>query len=173
MHTLTGPQLLISIIGVVIAWLLYRLNVQQQRDTWLRTFKDMHEAFWNDADMAEVRAWLACQAAYLEIEPILAKRKRIEDGKDDPRNLSKEEYATLEKLDKFFNFMQRTLAIIERVKVARHRDLWHQFYVQYWLNVLRREDRTLLQWYVKKFYNLTVGKLITPSEHGRESGVRE
>jgi hypothetical protein len=149
----TEAQVFISIIGVVIAWLLYRMNVQQQRDAWLRTFKEMHEAFWNDLDMAEVRAWLACQTVYLEIEPILAKRKAIDEAPEDATHLTKDEYVVLEKLDKFFNLMHRTVAVINRVKVGHYMDLWQRFYVQYWLSLVDVPDRQLVHWYVNRFYS--------------------
>jgi hypothetical protein len=55
-----------SIAGAVIAWMLYRLNKNQQKDSWLKVYKEVHEAFWNDPMMAEVRSWVACEQAYLE-----------------------------------------------------------------------------------------------------------
>jgi len=142
---------LASIAGAAIAWMLYRLNGRQQKESWLRAFTEFHEAFWNDSDMSEVRCWIAYERAYLDIKPILQKRKDIEEGKLSPETLEKREYEVIDKLDKFLNLVLRVDVISSLLKSDYGQHLLRELFIDYWLKQSLRENRAELKWYVEHF----------------------
>jgi len=142
---------LTSIAGVAIAWILYRLNERQQKESWFRTFTEFHEAFWNDPVMSEVRCWIAYERAYLDLKPILHKRRDIEEGKLSPKTLSKREYEVIEKLDKFLNLVLRVDVVSSLLKSNYGQLLLRELFIDYWLKQSLRENRAELKWYVEHF----------------------
>jgi hypothetical protein len=136
--------------GLIAAVLVYKFSRQQARESWLRTYKELHEFFWSDSDFQEIRAWLACNRSYAKIQPILEKRQLIakEHGLSD--SLSEEEYKMLERLDRFLNFLLRVIVINPDFK--RRKDLWDKLYFQYWLDQFYHPNRPELRWYFEEFY---------------------
>lgn len=133
-----------AFIGIAIAWCVYRLDQGQREDSWLRAFNELHQQFWKDRDFATVRAWLANDSAYQELEPTLEERLIA-------RKLTEKiDYGKLEKLDKFFNFLLRTRNVIEQL--PKHQDMWKRLYFQFWLDQIVDAGRHHLWIYFKKFY---------------------
>lgn len=143
-------QWLPGVMGALIAWLGYKLSRQQSRESWLRTYKDLHEAFWSDPDFREIRAWLACDAAYSRLCPILSKRRQIDEGVQPALSLTEDEYAQLERLDRFLNFLMRVVVVNPEFK--RQKSLWTKLYFDYWLAQFGRATRSELTWYLQRFY---------------------
>jgi hypothetical protein len=141
-----------SVAGAVIALMLYRLNKNQQKDSWLKVYKEVHEAFWNDPMMAEVRSWVACEQAYLEIKPILQKRQNIDEGKLSSDNLNKSEYTVIDKLDRFLNLVLRINVVNSQSNFDDGQSAWRALFVDYWLIESMKENRSELNWYVQRFF---------------------
>lgn len=142
---------LLGLAGVLIAaGLVYKFSRQQARESWLRTYKELHEFFWSDPDFREIRAWLACTDAYAKIQPVLEKRQLIDKENRPSDSISEEEYKKLEKLDRFLNFLLRVIVLNPEFK--RRRDLWDKLYFQYWLDQFYHPSRPELRWYFGEFY---------------------
>ncbi len=157
--TLTGMA------SIVIAALAYKFSRQQARESWLRTYKELHETFWSDPDFRKIRAWLACNRSYSTIQPVLVKRQLIDKGLKPVESLSEEEYKVLEKLDRFLNFLLRVIVINPEFK--RRKDLWDKLYFQYWLERFYDSSRPELRWYFGKFYEGIYNTLgVLPPERG-------
>ena len=56
---MTFIEIVLGIIGVAIAFSIYRLNIQLRQDSWARTLREVHQFFWTDPYCEEVRAWIA------------------------------------------------------------------------------------------------------------------
>lgn len=141
----------ITFIGVVIAGLVHRHSIQQARESWLRTYKELHEAFWSDPDFREIRSWLACDSAYSIIQPIMKKRQLIAEKPSASASISVEEYQVLEKLDRFLHFLLR-IAVLNP-EFENRRDLWDKLYFGYWLKKFNhQQQRPELKWYYEEFY---------------------
>lgn len=143
-------QAIIGFAGVVIAGLVYVLSRQQARESWLRTYKELHETFWSDTDFRKIRAWLACDNSYSKIRPTLKKRQMINNEPCLSDSMSEEEYRILEKLDRFLNFLMRVVVINPEFK--KREDLWEKLYFRYWLKQFGHPNRPELRWYLRKFY---------------------
>jgi hypothetical protein len=86
--------------GAVVAYRAFRLNRKTAQEPWSVVFRELHKEFWNDAEMARVRAWLCSTEAYEnELLPILARRK---NGPVDTSS-----HKVLEALDKYCALMVR------------------------------------------------------------------
>ena len=141
---------IIGAAGVVISVLLYRLSCQRRRESWLKTFMDMHHEFWKEPDYAEVRSWLACDVAFKSIAPVLRKREKC------PSEITDSEYKILEKLDKFLNFMARIVEV--NPEFPRQGDVWERLFFEYWLKECAHKKRKELHWYLKRFYKDLIHK---------------
>lgn len=137
-------QGVIGVAGLLIAGLVYLHSRMQNKESWLRVYKELHETFWADSDFREVRLWLACESAYQQIQPIIKRRQ------SDKALVSKEDYHTLEKLDKFLNFLMRV--ITTNPEFNRRKDLWDKLYFHYWLEQFSDPTRPELKWYLNTFY---------------------
>lgn len=141
---------IIGIMGAFVSFLIYIHYRQQRKDAWLRDFRELHKAFWNDEAMADVRAWLANEQAYREIVPVLVARRSVEEKTLDPVKISREDYVVLEKLDKFCNLM--TSVQVLDPSFSNHKKLWQRLFVEYWVEQIFSDARSELGWYVDKFY---------------------
>ncbi len=143
---------LVGIVGAVLSWAVYRLSTQQRDDSWLQLFGSIHDEFWNDEDLKEVRAWLACDAAYGDVGHVLHKRRDPERAS----SLTSDEYAKIEKLDKFLNLMTRIVSLDPQIE--QQRELLRVLFFTYWLRLaigMTPDDANVredLHWYVRKFY---------------------
>lgn len=124
---------LISIFGVLVALFAYRLAARKQTDAWFQALNDFHQYFWDDQDLKQVRTWIANDQAYLYLESIIGKRLK---GRI---NLDEDQYSELEKIDKFFNFIQRVYIVSQQL--GNQQELWKRLYFQYWILVLSILDR--------------------------------
>ena len=148
-----------TITGTVVAVFVYILSRQQLRDSWLQTYKELHETFWSDSTFRNVRAWLACDSAYEPLRAVLEKRRAIDEQRLSPTNLTQEEYSFLESLDRFFNFLIRVIVINPQFK--RRPDLWKKLFFDYWL--LQVTKRSELLWYLRRFYEDELFLMLTKS----------
>jgi hypothetical protein len=140
---------LMGLVLVFIAALGIKLSRQQARDSWLRTYKELHETFWSEPDFQEVRAWLANEVTYATVKPVLKKRQAMANNQE-ACSLPLEEYEVLEKLDKFLNFLLAVIIINPEFK--KRVDLWQNLYFDYWLKKFGDSNRPELGWYLKEFY---------------------
>lgn len=143
-----------SIAGIAIAYLVYQLDRRQHKETWIRTYREIHAVFWNDPNMAKVRYWINYDRAYLEIKPVLEKRRKIADGELPLVELFDTEYKVLDDLDKFYNLVLQVIALNKHVKADFGQDLWTNLYFSYWVKERIADDpeRSDLLWYIKTFY---------------------
>ena len=98
--------------AIFLAYYAYRLTKRQRDDAWFHAFTTLHESFWNDDDLKYVRACIANDADYAELEPIL--RKHLH-GRN---QLSRYEYPNLQKVDKFFNFLIRAREVSKELEAV-------------------------------------------------------
>jgi hypothetical protein len=148
-----GVRIITGLLGIIIAYLIYQLNKRQQGETWVNAYRQIHETFWNDPIMARVRCWINYDRAYLEIKPILQKRKEIDDGKMSLDELSESEYKPLDDLDKFYNLALEVAAMNSHLKVRFEQEFWKQLYFDYWVSErINDKKRSELKWYVHRFY---------------------
>ncbi len=139
-------------VGAAIAWSVYRLGVIQRQDAWLRTLWDFHRAFWQDEKMERVRAWIACDAAYREVQPILFKRVQGFSGADSgATTISIEEYKLLESVDRFGALLSGYTKIAPDEHPA-HRQAKQRLYDTYWTSEISMSRRPELRAYLERFF---------------------
>ena len=139
-----------SVIGTVIAFLLYRLNQNIRRDNWARTLREFHQFFWTDVECKRVRSWIACDESYENIRPILLKRQ-------ENQYISEKEYMVLETIDKFFALLDVYKKL--EFKDGKYKALTRRAFDEYWLGSLTTSKRPELRAYVLKFYRGLQGGL--------------
>jgi hypothetical protein len=136
-----------GIASALVALFVYFLYRTQRKESWLKYFNELHQFFWTDEDFKTVRSWLASDVKYeKELKNILEKRLK---GRD---YVSIEEYISLDKLDKFFNFLVRAKEVNPEFK--KQRELWERLYFQYWFNEIALADRKYLWLYYQDNYKL-------------------
>jgi hypothetical protein len=169
-----------GIAGTIIAVQLYALNRHQHKDAWIKTYTDLHQSFWNDPVMAKVRYWINYDRAYLEIKPILQKRRNINDGKLAQEELQESEYKCLDDLDKFYNLVLEVKALNAHLKVKFDQEFWTRLYFNYWASKrIQDEKRAELRWYVERFYpellnpTLQVGEVEKKNTYETVSHIRQ
>jgi hypothetical protein len=143
-------KVILGVAGLLVSWALYLQNKQRGRETWIRTYAEFHREFWNDLHFQEVRCWLAYPAAYRRLRTVLIKRQKLANEARDAKELNKEEYVMLEKLDKYLNMIMRAVTI--NPEVSTQRDFWDSLHFKYWLNACLDTRRPELAWYIEKFY---------------------
>ena len=137
-----------------IVWLGYQLARRQRTDTWLANLNELHGEFWENSDLAEVREWLASDAAYSAL------RDSIEARFLNPDEMSSSDYRRIELLDKFFNFLLRVLVVDSQLDADR--DLWSELSFSFWLDALTIRSRWhLLVYFEQGYANTRLGSLVT------------
>ena len=157
---------LLGIVGAAIALFVYRLGLQQRRDSLVAAFTELHQQFWGEKIFSRVRAWIADDTAYQELDAILAKRML---GRN---QLDLGEYCHLDKLDRFLNLLVRADALAQRIYPRSQRSrwqwlwelvktrsipekrphLWELLYFQYWLNAIVEAGRHRFWLYYNEHY---------------------
>lgn len=143
-------QPMTGIIGALIAFMLFRLSRQQYRDGTNRTYKDLHEGFYNDVVLAKVRKYLACGQSYAPVQEILQKRQQIFFGDLPENSLTPEEYDVLEEIDRFLNFLVRISAVAPQFKNIHAS--WREHLLDYWVRRMQEDDREHFRWYANQFF---------------------
>lgn len=133
-----------NVAGVALAVLVYLFNRQQKRGSWLAVFNDLHRQFWEDDQLARMRARLACDTEYDKLKIVIEKRLK------DSVHLKADEYAFLEDLDKFFNFLLRVKVV--NPQLGRCSKLWDDLYFQYWINKIYESRRYHIWVYFEAYY---------------------
>ena len=141
-----------------IVWLGHQLARRQRADAWLENLNHLHGLFWEDPDFAEVREWLASDAAY----PALC--ESIEVRFLQPAQMSHEDYRRIELLDKFINFLIRVRVVDSQLDA--NVDLWGELSFSFWLEILGELGRWHVWVYFQHAFGETrIGPLLTePSE---------
>ncbi len=86
--------------GALVAFRAFQLNRRTVQEPWSVVFRELHKEFWNDPDLAKVRAWLCSNEAYeSELLPVLEERKAKTAGT--------EAHTKLEALDKYCALLVR------------------------------------------------------------------
>ncbi|RMG05035.1 MAG: hypothetical protein D6735_05970 [Acidobacteria bacterium] len=169
----TASQIVLGVAGLLISWFLYRQSQQRAKDTWLRTYAEIHSLFWNDPAIQEVRCWLAYPTAYTKLRSVLVKRYALDRHVEGTPELEKEEYEILDKLDKYLNVLMRAVTVNPRLS-GEHKDddFWSALHFKYWLNACLDVRREELVWYVQKFYKplYDFGQKPEMIEYGRQLG---
>jgi hypothetical protein len=89
----------ISTSGIV-AFRAFQLNSKITQEPWSVIFRELHNEFWNDPEIARVRKWLCSDEAYeKELLPVLQSRKC--------KPVDSSSYEILESLDKYCALMVR------------------------------------------------------------------
>jgi hypothetical protein len=148
-------QIALAIVGAFIAVFAHRLSHRQRIDTWVRTFTDMHRLFWQDDDFGKVRAWIANDQCYFELEKILCLRL-LKDGRS---TVSPQGYSSLEKLDKFLNFLLAAHDTTDHISEGER--FWDELYFQFWVDEIVRANRHYLWIYWQDYY-IEYANLIPP-----------
>jgi hypothetical protein len=136
-----------------IVWLGHKLSRRQRTDEWLSNLNQLHGQFWDDSDLAEVREWLASDAAYSAL------CDSIEIRFLNPREMSSADYRRIDLLDKFFNFLIRVLVVDSQLDADR--DLWSELSFSFWLDTLTVRRRWhLLVYFEQAFVHTRLGSLV-------------
>jgi hypothetical protein len=137
-------------LAAVIAWVVYNFAEKKNVEAaWINSCSGLYSEFWKDDRIAEVRYWIASDAGYAEIQPILAARMR------DKRNtLGAAESKVLEKIDVFCAVISRIQFFLEfsyRVRLTpRQRALWEIAYGDFWISKI--SSRPELADYVREYW---------------------
>jgi hypothetical protein len=153
-----------------IVWLGHQLARRQRTDAWLANLNQLHGQFWEDSDLAEVREWLASDAAYSAL------RDSIEIRFLKPGEMSSADYRYIELLDKFFNFLIRVRVVDSELDADR--DLWSELSFSFWLDAVTDRSRWhLFVYFEHSFANTRLGSLVAlptdPAGSEALSRVRE
>lgn len=141
-----------GVAGSAIAFSVYRLSRVQRDDGWLRSLWEFHQAFWKDKDMERVRAWIASDAAYAEVRPILVKRNmEFKRGVNYVDELTIEEYKSLELIDRYSALLLAYSRISPREN-SIHRQAKERLFDDYWVRSINAQRRPELFEYVNKFF---------------------
>ena len=160
---------LTGIAGAAIAWSVYRLALVQRQDAWLRTLWEFHRAFWQDEKMEKVRSWIACDEAYKEVRPILAKRvEAFSSSGNQAPVISVDEYKLIELIDRFAALLMGYTRIAPADHPA-HRKVRQHLYDSYWTRQISRSRRPELRAYLEHFFPelLDGGEPVTGGKSGR------
>ena len=130
---LSISQLVIPITSIVVSGLIGFFALRHSRRTsqepWIVTFRELHREFWNDQEIARVRAWLCCDEAYeREVRPVLQKRA--------VGQVSADEYKLLEVLDRFCALMVRAVFMQTSLATARQKEMFKRMGYRWWLKKL-------------------------------------
>jgi hypothetical protein len=136
------------ITGIAAGWIafsVYRLQTRQREkdeelkqaqkeSDWQDSFRKLHEKFWStDRDFKIVRRWIACDAAYARVKPILAKRVA-----DEP--LEPKEYGAVEKIDRFCAIMLRVKQVNAAAPKLDDLTAWEmKSYFDWWFGRMQKE----------------------------------
>jgi len=82
-------QIFLAIAGICIALFSFKLNKQKYQDSWLETYRIIHETFWNDEAYKKYRQWLSCDRSYGELRKVLIKRKKIAENEPNEQAIRK------------------------------------------------------------------------------------
>lgn len=156
-----------SIATVVLLFVAYRFTRQQQQESWLRTFQEMHKAFWDEPKMQRIRTWIACDSAYQkQLLPILVKRLLIKEPEinltaaeyqlvgltANDLELTADDYQLIDDLDTFLNLVIRVDALVRELKLLRDiEETWKQLSLDWWLREFVQKRPGLI-WYSATFY---------------------
>ena len=136
-----------------IVWLGLQLARRQRTDAWLDNLNQLHGQFWEDSDLAEVREWVASDAAYAAL------RDSIEVRFLKPDEMSRDDYRRIELLDKFFNFLIRVRVVDSQLDADR--DLWSELSFSFWLDAVTDRGRWhLLVYFERAFGNTRLGSIV-------------
>lgn len=141
-------SLVVGAVGAAIAALLYGLNKAQLRDAWMQAYRETNEAFWNDTDMLQVRAWLAHDAEYKKISPLLQCRCESTES----MCVSRDELVVLDTLDKFLNLMVRVVAIDQTLRSEHGQNQWRSLFFGFWIAKCTSDSRLELRNYIARYY---------------------
>ena len=126
---------LVGVIGFVLG---HFTNLRKEQSEWRKDFRELYQQFWDSTEMGEVRAWLACDEGYKIIEPVLQRRLN--------GNTTLEDYAILEKLNRFSALLIRIINMNNLPASKEERVLWKELYFSFWLKKIH--NRALLNAYM-------------------------
>jgi len=160
-------NLLIPILGLIITILVYLLNRQKKTEVVLQTYRELHEIFWTDDSIRQIRAWLACDDAYNNVKEIFEKRNALhaykkniktenEDKDKAPPELTIEDYKEIETFDRFLNFLQRVYALSSNFIFRKK--IWESLFFRYWLEQI--SEKEALKTYLDNFYETLHDELL-------------
>ena len=144
-------KIILGVAGFFISWAVLRQSKQQMKDTWIRSYAEIHSTFWNDPTIQEVRCWLAYPKAYNDLRSILLKRQALCKAPGGRTQLTYKEYSKLDKLDKYLNILLRAVTLNRKIYLKK--DFWNALHFKYWLCACLESRKPELIWYVQKFYS--------------------
>lgn len=150
--TWLAPTLISSIAltaGAVVTYLNYKITIRHYQllarndeNGWYKEFRELYSEFWDSLDMAQVRAWIACDESYNAIRTVLTQRLS--------GNVSASDYSVLEKIDKFCALMTCIIDMDARPENDKQKELWQSLYYKYW--IFKMKERAELSSYVMKYW---------------------
>lgn len=154
----------ITAFGVMLAavagWRTYHVvSKGTLRKSWMDSFHSVHDKFWENQEIADVRRWIAADEEYRDLESILS--LRVNGG--DANVLSPEANRKLEKVDKFCAVLQR-IEFFKHANMERNtRILWHYSFSDFWMRKI--DSREALRQYIKLYWKgVTLTGFVTGSE---------
>lgn len=124
------------------ALLTHFFQRRQKAEAWYQTFRELYARFWTDEQIAEVRSWIACDAAYEKVRPTLGQRFKGE--------VAVEEYWILERVDRFCALIIQIVQLNPEKGNSEQKKYYSELYDRYWFDKVR--TRRELWKYVEKFW---------------------
>ncbi|WP_108259937.1 hypothetical protein [Mangrovicoccus ximenensis] len=126
-------------------------NRSKQRDELNAQYAAMHDEFWKDPALGEVRKMMLVDKVYDRVRPVLARRFQAHS------EMTEEDYDTLDKIDKYVNFVIRVDAVKRRYlrelgRAGSTERFVEDMLFEYWLRQIVVRNRVELFAYVAIFY---------------------
>lgn len=130
---------IVAIVAVLTLALIARRQISiselQYNDNWEKSFISLYEDFWSNDDLRTVRFWILSDEGYGSILPAL--KRRLESGS---ASLPREDFETLEVLDRFFAHLTMYIALHDAQPVKGSRIDWTNNHLQYWYALIARRS---------------------------------
>ncbi|MFN3241104.1 MAG: hypothetical protein ACE37K_06270 [Planctomycetota bacterium] len=159
-------EMMIKVIGLVAgiataggtiaaAYFVLFLGRRQREDTWQRHLSEIHQLFWDkDPDNAKVRMWIAAPTLGSPLGAELYNALHVR--RHTPKKISAEDYARIDKLDRFLNAFVRVFVFIEETPGLKLTSA--HLMLEYWagrLMGLDEEGKCVqedLNWYMREYF---------------------
>lgn len=131
----------LTVIGLLLTFAVTRQRAIEREEEWRKMAAALHKEFWEDERMAEVRSWLCRDNHYQgQLAGVLWQREQS-------NNITNDDYALLETLDRFCAFMIRVQNVPMDTMSRAQQDAFHRLGYEWW--AYKAHQRIQIREYVK------------------------